>query len=461
MLTEYDAWSKPPVAHTAAETEAARIWRVTCDQYLKNELSELAFSTWFQPVVPYYSGDNKFLLSVPNELTQEYVLKYKDLVENALALTTSRKFQLSVEVKAEAPSMIVIEKEDFSPAARRARRQKLNPEYTFDKFIVGPSNSFAHAACVAVASLEGARNYNPLFIYGGSGLGKTHIMQAIGNQVLKDHPEKKVVYVQTEQFVNEFIQVIASKKYDEFRNKYRLADFLLIDDIQFIEKKEQMQEEFFHTFNAIYESGKNIILTCDKPPQSLQTLEERLKTRIASGMTIDITPPEYETRMAILKSLAEKHSFLLTHDVLDYMAGNITSNIRELAGAFNTLMGYNNLLGEITLESARKALKDYVLPQARQKLDSQLIIHVSANYFDVSVDDILSKKRNQEIVEARHIAMYLCYELVNMTYSDIGKDFGGKNHATVMHAWEKIGNDIKEDSRTRRIVEEITLRLKP
>lgn len=460
MLTEYDVWNKQQ-ANPPAEAEAARVWRATCELYLKKELSELTYNTWFQPVVPYFSGDNTFLLSVPNELTQEFVLKYKDLVENALMLTTSRKFQLSVEVNAKSPSLLITEKEMLTPEARKARRQKLNPEYTFDKFVVGPSNRFAHAACVAVASLEGSSNYNPLFIYGGSGLGKTHIMQAIGNQVLKDYPGKKVVYVQTEQFVNEFIQVIASKKYDEFRNKYRLADFLLIDDIQFIEKKEQMQEEFFHTFNAIYESGKNIILTCDKPPQSLQTLEERLKTRIASGMTIDITPPEYETRMAILKSLAEKHRIVLSDDVMDYVAGNITSNIRELEGAFKTLMGYNSLLGGITLESARTALKDYVLPQARRKLDSQLVMNATANYFHISADDLRSRKRNKEIVEPRHIAMYLCYELVKMTYSDIGQDFGGKNHATVIHACNKTAESIQSDSRVRRIVEEISLRLKP
>ena len=448
--------------NSGAVTEADALWKKTCDEHLREEISPLSFNTWFQRAIPYLLNEKQFLLSVPDQMCREQVLRYKELVENALAMSTSRSFDLVVEVQADVQNKAVMDlKQDSSPLKEKSSRSRLNPAYTFENFVVGPSNRFAHAACVAVASMENGNNYNPLFLYGGSGLGKTHIMQAIGNHVLRKYPDKKVVYVQTEQFVNEFIQVITTKKYDEFRKKYRQADFLLIDDIQFIENKEQMQEEFFHTFNAIYESGKNIILTCDKPPQSLQTLEERLKTRISSGLTIDITPPEYETRMAILESMQEQHRTHFSPEVMDYVAGNITSNIRELEGAFKTLMGYEVLVAKVSLENVSQALKDYILPQARQKLDSQLVKNVTANYYEVSVEDLCSKKRNQEIVEPRHIAMYLCYKLVNMTYSDIGNDFGKRNHATVIHACEKIVKDMEVDSRIRRAVEEITLRLKP
>lgn len=459
--------------------DAQKLWQATCRDYLKAEISELTFQTWFKPAIPCFDGEKTFVLMVPNELSAEYVGKYADLIENALQLATQRRYKLSVQVGQEAlaknrKSSVDTPLMDASQAApaqaessAESRRQALknggtplNPNYTFSNFVVGSSNNFAHAACVAVASMQG-KNYNPLFLYGGSGLGKTHLMQAIGNHVIREFPKKKVLYVQTEQFVNEFIQVIANKKYDEFRNKYRSVDLLLIDDIQFIEKKEQMQEEFFHTFNAIYESGKNIVLTCDKPPQSLQTLEERLKTRISSGLTIDIIPPNYETRMAILERLSQTHGVIWPGDVMDFVASNVISNIRELEGAFKTLLAYGMLGNPINLETAVLALKDVIQPQARQKLDSQLIMNVCANFFHVSVDDLKSRKRNKELVEPRHVAMYLCYNLINMTYADIGSDFGGKNHATVIYACDKVKEDMQNNSHLKNAIDEISMKLKP
>lgn len=447
--------------------DAKAIWHKTCEDYLKDEISELAYQTWFEPVVPILTEDNKFVLSVPNDLTREFVSKYIPLIENALRLASSNSFKVLVEVEAEELFVPQVKIQEPAPeklgnfSSSPPKQSKLNPAYTFDTFVVGPSNRFAHAACVAVASMQGSKNYNPLFLYGGSGLGKTHLMQAIGNHVKSEFKDKKVMYVQSEQFVNEFIQVIATKKYDVFRNKYRMVDLLLIDDIQFIAGKVQMQEEFFHTFNALFEAGKNIVLTCDIPPQALTTLEDRLRTRISSGLTIDINPPDYETRMAILSRLAQTHGLIITDDVLDYIASNVTSNIRELEGAFKTLQAFSLLGNEINLENTRIALKDIVTPEARRKVDAPYIMNVVANYFGVTVDDLKSKKRKKEIVQPRHVAMYLCYNMVNMTYANIGEAFGGRNHATVINACDKVTADLEADPKLAQILGEIRLRLEP
>lgn len=452
--------------------DAEAIWQKAAETYLRREVTALTFETWFKPARPQLKDGDHFILWMPDGLSRDYLTSYARLIENSLRLATSREFRLSIEVgpppedpPAEESAPAPVSAMDAGAALKDFSAQRptsaLNPNYTFDRFIVGPGNRFAHAACVAVASMQGARNYNPLFLYGGSGLGKTHLMQAIGNHVLREFPQKNVVYVQSEQFVNEFIRVIANKKYDQFRQKYRQADLLLIDDIQFIENKEQMQEEFFHTFNSLFEAGRNIVLTCDKPPQSLSTLEDRLRTRISSGLTIDITPPDYETRMAILDSLAQSYHIFLPDDVRDYIAGNITNNIRELEGAFNTVLAYSSLGNPITLENVRLALKDQVRPEARQLLDATTIMTMTANYYHVSVDDLKSKKRKQELVEPRHVAMYLCYELINMTYTDIGQAFGGKNHATVIHAYNKVQEEMQKDPKLQRSISELTLRLKP
>ncbi len=443
--------------------DANTIWEKACRE-IKEVVNELTYMTWIEPAKPELEDGKTFVLYVPNELSKEYVFSYKDLIENALKIVSSHHFDLEVKVGNPGIPVQSIKQEMLVQNSKDTpglKRNKLNPYYTFNRFIVGPSNRFAHAACVAVASMQGSKNYNPLFLYGGSGLGKTHLMQAIGNHVKSELPEKKVMYVQSEQFVNEFIQVIATKKYDAFRNKYRMVDLLLLDDIQFIENKEQMQEEFFHTFNSLFEAGRNIVLTCDKPPQSLTTLEDRLRTRISSGLTIDITPPDYETRMAILASLSQTHNVILTDDVMDYIASNVTNNIRELEGAFKTLLAFSLLGNEINLENARFALKDIVGPEAGKKIDEKYIMNVCANYFNISVEDLKSKKRKREFVEPRHIAMYLCYKLIDMTYTDIGDVFGGRNHATVIHACNKVVDDMETNSKLAKSVNEISLRLKP
>lgn len=436
---------------------AQKIWQHTCEKYLKSYIGDIGYQSFFLQLEPQLRGQRDFLLFAPNPIVYSFVKKYEETIKDSLEKSSQIAFDLEILVKSEAahPSLMP------APTPDSVKATALNPSYTFDNFVVGQTNSFAHAACVAVAEQLGGKEFNPLFIFGGSGLGKTHLMQAIGNHVHTKHPDKRIIYVQSEKFVNEFIQVIATKRYDAFRNKYRHVDLLLIDDIQFIEKKEQMQEEFFHTFNTIYESGKNIVLTCDKPPASLQTLQERLKTRISSGITVDIAPPEYETRMAILKRLADSRGIRLQADVMDYIASHITSNIRELEGAFKTLMATCLLGIELNLENCKNALKDLVQPVVKKKLSPSFVMTMVSNYFHISVDEILSRKRKKEIILARHVAMYLCYELMHMTYSDIGRSFGDLNHSTVMHAVRKIEGSLSEDASLQEDLQLLKKSLQP
>lgn len=439
------------------------IWQEVCTKYLEKEVPTLTYTTWLKPIDPILLDDNTFILSVPNEISRDFVNQYKDMVQTALKLSTQKEFDVKVEINAKNQNKAVPENilQRDQETNTTSKKDSLNPAYTFESFVVGSGNRFAHAACVAVASMQNSTNYNPLFLYGGSGLGKTHLMHAIGNHVINEFPRKKVVYVNSENFINEFIEAIRLKEFEPFRNKYRMADLLLIDDIQFIEGKERMQEEFFHTFNALYEAGKHIVLTCDKPPQSLVTLEERLKTRFSSGITIDINPPDYETRIAILLQLAQTHRVNWPDEVFDYIASHISSNIRELEGAFKTLYAYSMLGGEINLETTRNALKDQIDPRSVKSLTSELIMNVTSNYYNVTVSDLLSRKRSTDIVVPRQIAMYLCRTLLNMTYKNIGKDFGDKNHATVMHACDRIKEEITTNTELENTIKEIKLRLSP
>ena len=448
------------------EQNVQSLWQNVCQNYLEKEVPTLTYTTWLKPIEPILYDDETFILSVPNQISKDFVLNYKELVSNALTLVTQKKFNIKVEINAKENlaemknfEKNILEKNDIDNS--NTNKDILNPFYTFDNFVVGSGNRFAHAACVAVASMQNSSNYNPLFLYGGSGLGKTHLMHAIGNYVKTEFPEKNVVYVNSEKFINEFIRAIRFNKFEPFRNKYRMTDLLLFDDIQFIEGKEQMQEEFFHTFNALYEVGKQIVMTCDKPPQSLITLEERLKTRFSSGITIDINPPDYETRIAILLQLAQTHHVNWSDDVFDYIATHISSNIRELEGAFKTLYAYSMLGGGINLETTHNALRDQIDPRSVKSLSSDLIMNVTANYYNVTKNDLISKKRSSEIVLPRQIAMYLCRSLLNMTYKDIGVDFGNKNHATVMHAYDRIKSELDTNFELEQAIKEIKLRLNP
>jgi len=444
------------------------IWRKVTD-LLAGEISEVSLKTWIMPMKPVYADDKVFILSVPDSFSYTYVIQWQNLISNTFSIVCSRNYDVRMAVK-DTQEILEALRRQASPASpgvsvvypeeiHRTAAQ-MNPQYTFEAFVVGSGNRFAHAACVAVAEKLGGRNYNPLFLYGGSGLGKTHLMHAIGNYVTVKHPEKKVIYVQCEQFVNEFISAIKEISYDDFREKYRSADLLLIDDIQFIEGKEQMQIEFFHTFNALHESGKHIVMTCDKPPQSLASLEERLRTRFSSGLIVDIQPPDYETRVAILKRRAQQNNVNVPEDVFDYISANIATNIRELDGAFNTVLAYSLLAGSIDLEVAAAALKDIIQPRPSRQLTAQMIMEVVARYYNVTVNEILSNRRSKDVTVPRQIAMYLCRFVLNMTFPKIGDVFGGKDHTTVIHACNKVSADLNAvTSSFSRDVEELKKRL--
>ncbi len=443
------------------QQEVSRIWARTL-QLLEGELTEICLNTWIKPMEPFSVGQGVFTLSVPNDFHKTFVDQYTPLLRNTIKVASSRSLDVNIVVgkpAVPAPSAIPELPLPGEGPSGFVNHSRLNQQYTFAAFVVGSSNRFAHAACVAVAEKQAGRNFNPLFLYGGSGLGKTHLMHAIGNYVKDKFPAKKILYVQCEQFVNEFIFAIKENKYDDFRNKYRNTDMLLIDDIQFIEGKEQMQIEFFHTFNTLYESGKNIVMTCDKPPQSLISLEERLRTRFSCGLTVDIQPPDYETRVAILKQRAQINHAVIPENVFDYIATNVASNIRELEGAFNTVLCYSLLAGNITLEIAQEALKDIIQPLAGKKISSSVIADVVARYYNITVDELKSNRRSKEIANPRQVAMYLCRVLLNMTLPQIGLDFGGRDHTTVMHACNKIADEVKKDEKLTQDIEHIKLRL--
>jgi chromosomal replication initiator protein len=449
------------------EAEMTGLWKKVTD-LLTNELSEVSMKTWILPMQPVFADDKVFILSVPDSFSYSYVIQWKSLISNTFQIITKRTLDIQIAISGSQEILDAIRRQttplpvasSFPTESSPKIADRLNPQYTFEAFIVGSGNRFAHAACVAVAEKLGGRNYNPLFLYGGSGLGKTHLMHSIGNYVTHRRPEKKVIYVQCEQFVNEFISAIKEISYDDFREKYRNADLLLIDDIQFIEGKEQMQIEFFHTFNALHEAGKHIVMTCDKPPQSLASLEERLRTRFSSGLIVDIQPPDYETRFAILTRRAQQNNVTVPEDVLDYIAANIASNIRELDGAFNTVLAYSLLAGSIDLEVATAALKDIIQPKPSRQLSAQMIMEVVSRYYNVSVGEILSNRRSQDVTLPRQVAMYMCRFVLNMTFPKIGEAFSGKDHTTVIHACNKVSADLNSvTSSLSRDVEEIKKRL--
>ena len=444
------------------------IWQKALAE-LKNETSEISYKTWIEPLKACIASDDKFFIIAPNDFHISYCEKYIPLIANTLAVLTSRNFEIKF-VLSETEAKKDLNAKSFSgeaiiPVDTQIKREshnnqgKLNNYYTFDNFIVGNGNRFAHAACVALSQNPKANTFNPIFLYGGSGLGKTHLMHAIGNYVNTHFPDQKILYVQTEQFVNEFIYTIQTNNYDVFRKKYRNCNLLLIDDIQFIAGKEQMQEEFFHTFNTLYEMGSNIVITCDKPPQSLLTLEERLRTRFSSGLIVDIQSPDYETRVAILRHKAKMNHHTIGEDVIEYIAENISTNIRELEGAYNTVMAYSLLAGTIDVNTAKSALKDIIQPKSVKQVTPEMIIDIVAAFYNINKRDILSSKRSKNITEPRQISMYLCREVLNLPYKRIGDSFNGKDHTTVMHACSKIEELIENDENIKDDIENIRKRI--
>jgi len=435
-------------------TQFYTIWEKTLN-LLKSELTEISFNTWIKTIEPISMSSSTIDLGVPAEFNKGILeSRYAMLIKNALKQVTSREYIINFLIPSEGNAKNTHESRESSYNEDNYV-SVLNPKYTFDTFVIGNSNRLAHAASVAVAEAP-AKAYNPLFLYGGVGLGKTHLMHAIGHYVLNQNSNQKVLYVSSEKFTNELINAIKDDRNEEFRNKYRNIDILLIDDIQFIGGKERTEEEFFHTFNALYEADKQIIISSDKPPKELKTLEERLRSRFEWGLIADIHPPDLETRIAILQKKAELENITVSNDVLVFIAEKIASNIRELEGALNRIIAYSSLTeNEINVELAHEALKDILTANNAKVINSKAIIEAVARYFDLKPEEFKSKKRNREVSFPRQIAMYLCRELTDLSLPKIGDEFGGRDHTTVMHACEKISQGIEKNPETRRAIEEL------
>ncbi|MBS4803379.1 MAG: chromosomal replication initiator protein DnaA [Clostridium sp.] len=441
------------------------LWEKTLN-IIKGEMSEVSFNTWIKSCEPISISSNIIRVSVPNSFTQDILEKrYKDLVVNSIEAACSKHYNVEFIVASDIQE--VAEKEDKNKSAEDKSNitvndemsSTLNPKYTFDSFVIGNSNRFAHAASLAVAEAP-AKAYNPLFIYGGVGLGKTHLMHAIGHYALQNNPNTKVVYVSSEKFTNELINAIRDDKNDEFRNKYRKVDILLIDDIQFIAGKERTQEEFFHTFNELHGANKQIILSSDRPPKEIPTLEDRLRSRFEWGLIADIQAPDFETRMAILKKKADVEKLNVANEVMVYIATKIKSNIRELEGALIRIVAYSSLTNRpITVELAGEALKDIISNKQNKNVTIDVIQDVVAAYFNLRIEDLKSQRRTRNVAYPRQIAMYLSRKLTDMSLPKIGEEFGGRDHSTVIHAYEKISDSLNTDESLQHTVNDITKKL--
>ena len=429
-------------------------------EVLKPELTQISYETWILPLDIRSIEGNHIVFTTTSEFQQDFIEnKYRNLIFNTLRFITNKEWTFSVvdiskEESAEGTKEIITNNSNVSLAEIESNKSTLNPKYTFETFVVGNNNRFAHAAALAVGN-EPSNSYNPLFLYGGVGLGKTHLMHAIGNRILENNRNANVLYVTSEKFTNQLINAIKDNKNEFFRNKYRTIDVLLIDDIQFIAGKERVQEEFFHTFNALYEEGKQIIISSDKPPRDIQFLEDRLKSRFEWGLLADISCPDYETRLAILRKKAQLDNILIDDEILSNIATRIDSNIRELEGTLNKLIAKASLTNSpITMEMAERAIND-IVSQQEKVISSEYIQDVVGKYFNINPKDLKGSKRSNDITFPRQIAMYLCRNVANMSLPQIGKDFGKRDHTTVMHACSKIEKEIKEKSNTKLIVESV------
>lgn len=437
---------------------------------VEHELSDISFKTWLQPLQLHEITDTTVTILVPNEqMAIDYISKkYTFPLKVAIAECTGKEYNIEFILPEQAAAQLEAKKKvaavnnvDNSVLAERAG---LNPKYTFDTFVVGNNNKFAHAASLAVAESPG-KMYNPLFIHGGAGLGKTHLMHSIAHFVLNQNPEKKVLYVTSETFTNELIDAIRNGNntaMTKFREKYRSVDVLLIDDIQFIIGKEATQEEFFHTFNDLHGNKKQIIISSDKPPKEYRNTGSQTPFPVSDGACRELSSPDFETRMAILHKKEENDGYNIDNEVIKYIAMHIKSNIRELEGALNKLVALSNLeKREITVELAEEALKDIVSPDEKKEVTPALIVNTVAEHFHVSVDDIRSNKRNNEIVVPRQIAMYLCNTMTSVGLKKIGSEIGGRDHSTVLHGSKKISDEMKTSDDMRKTIEILQKKISP
>lgn len=425
---------------------------IKAKEYLKEEMTAISFSTWIENIQIEDVTDTQIILKVQSVFQKEVLdTRHRELIENVFKYITNKSYEI----------VVVLEEKEKQNNQEITTENKLgysntslNPRYTFDSFVVGNNNRLAHAAALAVAEAPAA-SYNPLFLYGGVGLGKTHLMHAIGNEVLRNNKNAKILYVTSEKFTNELINAIKDNTNEKFRNKYRNIDLLLIDDIQFIAKKDAIQEEFFHTFNTLHESGKQIVISSDKPPRDIQLLEDRLKSRFEWGLIADISNPDYETRLAILRKKADMDHIIIEDEILENIASKVDSNIRELEGALNKIVAHASLANiPITSEMAEQSIND-IVSKKEKVISIEYIQEMVSKYFGIDVKDMKSSKKSNDIVFPRQVAMYLCRSIANASFPKIGDEFGKRDHTTVMHAVRKIDKEIKENSNTKLIVDNV------
>ncbi len=453
------------------EHEAAQLWARILE-IIKTHVGEQTWDTWLKPLKAQQFSENALVLVVPNQFFRNWIQDhYLELIVSTLRSTLQNN-QITVKfivAQQEQPAKEEISKDEKAKVKRwffqkTIQQQedpdqlKVNPRFSFDSFVIGPSNRFAHAACLAVSESP-AKSYNPLFIYGGVGLGKTHLMQAIGAHIIKANSNLKVTYISSEKFTNQLISAIQHRTTNEFREKYRTVDILLIDDIQFIAGKESTQEEFFHTFNTLYDAHKQIVISSDRSPKDIPTLEERLISRFEWGLVTDIQPPDLETRVAILKKKIEINQVTVPDDVVYFIADRVKVNIRELEGALIRVVAYASLTNApVNLKQAHTILKDMLSEDKKVSID--LIQKKVADYFDLRILDLKAKRRNKTVVYPRQIAMYLTRSLTDFSLPEIGEYFGGRDHTTVIHALDKIRRNLKEDNKLQSLLDQLTLDIK-
>lgn len=447
--------------------EIEELWNKILET-IKKELSPQAYNSWFSQTKVVKFGENELIISAPGDFCKDWLEKhYTSFIKNILKRTLNSDDNLKIEFRAvdqkfSAPARSTLNHKKKTKKAEpflKDDKLVLTPKYTFDSFVVGNGNRFAHAACLAVAQSP-SKSYNPLFVYGGVGLGKTHLMQAIGRYITRQNSKIKVLYISSEKFTNEMINSIRDDRTVAFRDKYRSVDVLLIDDIQFLAGKERTQEEFFHTFNTLYDSNKQIVITSDRPPKDIPTLENRLISRFEWGLITDIQPPDLETRIAILRKKAQAENLSVPTEVIDFIAEKIPSNIRQLEGALTKLVAFSFFTKkELSVSLAQDILKD-IIPLENKKISIGQIQKAVTDYYTIKVNSLLSKKRTKDIVLARQVAIYLSRELTDLSLTSIGEAFGRRDHTTIIHSYTKIKNKIEKDKSFKGIIKNLILSIK-
>ncbi|MCJ8013069.1 chromosomal replication initiator protein DnaA [Paenibacillus sp. KQZ6P-2] len=444
------------------DSHTSELWQQILS-IIHTKLSKPSFDTWFKATKAIQMSDHSIVISAPTTFAVEWLeSRYTKLVSTTIFEVLGKQVDVRFVIEENKPAEVVTQQPAPVPQVTQeeAFNHMLNPKYTFDTFVIGSGNRFAHAASLAVAEAP-AKAYNPLFLYGGVGLGKTHLMHAIGHYILEHNPASRVVYISSEKFTNEFINSIRDNRAESFRNKYRNVDILLIDDIQFLAGKESTQEEFFHTFNALHEEQKQIIISSDRPPKEIPTLEDRLRSRFEWGLITDIQPPDLETRIAILRKKAKAENLDIPNEAMMYIANQIDTNIRELEGALIRVVAYSSLTNQdVSTHLAAEALKD-IIPSSRPKMITiQDIQQKVGEYYNLKLEDFKARKRTKAVAFPRQIAMYLSRELTDFSLPKIGEAFGGRDHTTVIHAHEKISQSLKNDQDLFKVINNITEKIK-